>query len=189
MRRGIAERISRAKGQLDQAEQDGPNQQREVLLSLGSPFNLEGIREIVRECECKIIQLQKTIGELQMAFPVTNDLLFSPEFEGEFKRTLTSTLEFRITTSESYREAQTTQAGRDFAAQENAAVSRALAELRETSDGRPTVNGLLLSGKASDIRKTLKERPGTFIAVEVVTGSRRPFAVPLDVYKDPPDSE
>src|SRR5690349_15750350 len=130
VKRGIARRIQRANEHLEHAaEKSLPDQNQSALLSLASPIDLEQVREIVRDCECEVTQLQKTIGEFQLAIPTDNHHMFTQTFESEFKGELISILEFRITTLEANRKMEAPPIARHYSSQEYALVSKALAEL------------------------------------------------------------
>jgi len=181
--RSITSRMDNAKAHFEQRRRAGPPDKDElVLISFAGVMPLTNVREIVRACDCGIQQVHRTIGQYQMAWPVSKAELFTPTYDAELKRQYIGALESRLVDLDADKaspEAHVHPNTLVYLNAESAETSTALAEVRK---GPMQINGVLLEGKFNKIAKVVDDAGDMVLAAEILGGRVRPTAIPIDLY-------
>jgi hypothetical protein len=179
MSRGVQERINRASLEYRALKlKGGSDEQVVALISLSSRIPLTRIRSVVEQCRCELLQVQRTVGELQVSINTSNAQLRQPSFASSLEHELLAFLEFRLTSLELNKK-DARGLTLEFMQHEYAAVSEALAESKKKG---ASINGLLVRATPGGLESIFSTLDGQILATEMVVGSARPFAIPLEIY-------
>jgi hypothetical protein len=180
MQQSIDARIARASEGYEKAAKVADPAARIVgLVSLRERITLASLDQLRAACACQILAVQRTIGETQMGWGLTNEQLASATYmrnlEAEYKAQLESTigdLEVEL------RQVPADSPQARYSRQKLAAFSNALAELRASG---LMLNGVVFAATPPGLAKVRAQAP--VLAIEIMTGTQQAFAIPLEIYQ------
>lgn len=181
MKEGIAERIQRAQDNYKIALQKKSSASEIALVSLSRRINVHELKDALRTCKCELLEIHRTVGETQMTFGSNNEAVADSLFEGKVSKDFIKQLKSSMTVIEADRRSFANEpASLRWVLQQQAAFSDALALTRQKGF---LLNGFLIRADVENI-STMQDKLGSLVlAIEFMQGSRRFFAIPLEVYR------
>jgi hypothetical protein len=187
MQRGIAQRIEAAARSFETWSRGAaPGESATVLVSFSSHLRPDQVRRLFAGCNCRIEQLYRTVGEMQMALGGDARRIFDPAADAAVAADLASDIDFTLDD----RRAPPLPPDLDSPPAELRRQARAKAALRtvasEARQGRATFTGVVLRARREALQALASKGAGDILAMERLQGSARPFAIPIDEYRRPP---
>jgi hypothetical protein len=144
------------------------------------------MRELLAGCDCRIEQLYRTVGEMQMALGGDARRILDPAADTAVAADLASGIDFTLDD----RMAPPAPPDLHSPPAELQRQARAKAALRavasEARQGRATFTGVVLRARREALQALASKGAGNILAMELLQGTARPFAIPIDEYRRPP---
>jgi hypothetical protein len=180
MRQSIDARIARASAGYEKATKaTDASAQLIGLVSFSERLTPAHLTQLRAACACQIVEVQRTIGETQMAWNASAEQLSSEPFmrnlESEYRAHLESVIsELEVELKQEPSDSPQSR----YSRQKLAAFSTALAEARS---GGVKFNGVVFAATPTGLAAIKAQAP--VLAIEIMTGSQRRFAIPLEIYQ------
>ena len=178
MKEGIDERVQRADAWYAARLAEKAEGPQTALFSFSKRLDKDDLARLLDDCRCEVLQVQRTVGETQLSFgahDLSTDKQYFADLATQFEKYLMNSL-----TEMDADLKQADDTSRRWTLQRYSAYSKALTALR--TDGM-TFNGLMVRGTLPAIDALRAKAQPRVLAVELVPGTKLPFAIPLEIYE------